>query len=106
MKHVQIGCIAFFMFFTILDLKASSNDKQVNGTVQTTNIVDSEKNDAIQVRRLEIKNIDKTTLSHSQKKSLRQEVRVMNKEKVHGGGGIYLSLSAIVIVLLLLVILL
>jgi hypothetical protein len=50
--------------------------------------------------------MDKSNLTTSQKKMLRKEVRAINKEKVHGGGGIYLSLSAIVIVLLLLVILL
>jgi hypothetical protein len=64
------------------------------------------KNEALLVRLLEIKNMDKSNLTTSQKTMLRKEVRAINKEKVHGGGGIYLSLSAIVIVLLLLVILL
>jgi hypothetical protein len=50
--------------------------------------------------------MDRSTLTNSQKKLLRKEAQAIKREQVHGGGGIYLSLSAIVIVLLLLIILL
>ena len=93
-----------------IELRASVTDSaSIPLRVQSTIIVDKAKvakNDALLVRLLEIKNMDKSNLSKSQKKALRKEVKAIGKEKVHGGGGIYLSLSAIVIVLLLLIILL
>lgn len=96
--------------FSAIDSEASVTDSSVmSAGFQSTLIVDkakTDKQDALLVRLLEIKNMDKSNLTSIQKKLLRKEVKATGKEKVHGGGGIYISLSAIVIILLLLIILL
>lgn len=53
----------------------------------------------------EIKDMDKSTLSRSERKELRKEVREINKEIRSTGNGIYLSVGAIIIILLLIIIL-
>ena len=66
----------------------------------------------IKARVNEIKSIDKSTLTHEQKKELRVELREMRKEarainSSDGmGGGIYLSVGAIIIIILLLILIL
>ena len=106
MKNFKILFICYFMLFSIQDSNASIGVDSIIKTAHVNDKINSIKNDALQQRRLEIKQIDKSTLSNSQKKILRKEDQAIKKEQVHGGGGIYLSLSAIVIVLLLLIILL
>jgi len=55
----------------------------------------------------EIKSMDKSNLSRTERKELKKELRSLNKEaRVFGRGGIYLSLGAILIIILLLILIL
>jgi len=56
----------------------------------------------------EIKNMDKSNLTVSEKKALRKEVKAMKKEvrRERSGSVIYISLGAVIIIVLLLVLLL
>lgn len=54
----------------------------------------------------EIKEMDKSALSRSEKKELRKEVKTIKKNLKRSGQGIYLSVSAIIIILLILILLL
>lgn len=54
----------------------------------------------------EIKGMNKSELSGSEKKELRKEVREIKKEMKAISGGVYLSVGAIIIVILLLILLL
>ena len=54
----------------------------------------------------EIKNMDKSSLTSSEKKNLRKEVKGIKKEMRSISGGVYLSAGAIIIIILLLIILL
>lgn len=55
----------------------------------------------------EIRDMDKSNLTSSERKALRKEVREMKKEvKRDGSKGIYLSVGAIIIIVLLLILLL
>ena len=54
----------------------------------------------------EIKAMDKSDLSSSDKKSLRKEVRAIKSNLRSSGNGVYLSIGAIIIIVLLLIILL
>ena len=55
----------------------------------------------------EIRDMDKSNLTSSEKKALRKEVKEMKKEvKREGSKGIYLSVGAIIIIVLLLILLL
>lgn len=61
----------------------------------------------VMVNRLhEIDAMDKSTMSSSEKKVLRKEVRVIKKEIQRSGGGVYVSVGALILIILLLIILL
>ncbi|PJB11702.1 MAG: hypothetical protein CO119_10445 [Flavobacteriales bacterium CG_4_9_14_3_um_filter_40_17] len=54
----------------------------------------------------EIKAMDKSDLSSSERKALRKEVRATKKEMKQVGGGVYLSIGAILLIVLVLILLL
>lgn len=54
----------------------------------------------------EIKAMDKSHLSRSERKELRKELKEMKHEARAMGGGIYLSVGAIIIIILLLILIL
>lgn len=54
----------------------------------------------------EIKAMDKSDLSRSEKKELRKEVKEIKAELKSTGNGVYLSVGAIIIIILLLILLL
>lgn len=58
----------------------------------------------IEHRLVEIRNMDKSSLSRADKKELRKEVKSLKKEAA--SQGIYLSIGAIIIIILLLILLL
>lgn len=54
----------------------------------------------------EIKNMDKSDLSRTERKALRNELLDMKKEVKATNGGVYLSVGAIIIILLILILIL
>jgi DNA-binding protein H-NS len=54
----------------------------------------------------EIKPIDRSTLTKTDRKALKKELREMNKEARVMKGGIYLSVGAIIIIILVLILIL
>lgn len=73
--------------------------------VNTTKTKDPRASQLIQ--RLEyIKGMDKSGMSRMEKKSIRKEVKGINKEMKVISGGVYLSVGAIIIIILLLILLL
>ncbi len=54
----------------------------------------------------EIKTMDKSAMTHSEKKALRKEVRTIKATLKASNNGVYLSVGAIIIIILLLIILL
>lgn len=58
----------------------------------------------VMINRLEeIKEMDKSSLSRSEKKELRKEVRAIKSELKATGNGVYISVGAIIIIVLLLI---
>ena len=57
-------------------------------------------------RLIEIRNMDKSNLTSSEKKALRKEVREIKKEIRQNQYGVYLSIGAIIIIVVLLILLL
>lgn len=53
----------------------------------------------------EIKEMDKSELSRSERKELRKEVRTIKSNLAASGNGVYLSVGAIIIILLLILLL-
>jgi hypothetical protein len=60
----------------------------------------------IETRVLEIKTMDKTSLTRQERKDVRKELQEMKKEAKAMGGGVYLSVGAIIIIILLLILIL
>lgn len=60
----------------------------------------------IKTRVEEIKAMDKSDLSSSERKALRKELREMQKEAKVMKGGVYLSVGAIIIIILILILIL
>lgn len=61
---------------------------------------------ALETRLMAIKALDKSDLSRSEKKQLRNEVTYIQKKMVANSGGVYISAGAIIIIVILLIILL
>jgi len=62
--------------------------------------------DKITNRVEEIKAMDKSDLSRSERKELRKELKEMKQQARAMGGGVYLSVGAIIIIILLLILIL
>lgn len=66
--------------------------------------------EALNARFLEIKTMDKSNLSGSERKALRQEKREIKRALKKGGsissGGIYLSAGAVILIVILIIVLL
>src|SRR5450432_2151104 len=60
----------------------------------------------LMTRLKEIRDMDKSNLTSSEKKALRKEVKEMKREVRRNQNGIYLSVGAIIIIVLLLILLL
>ncbi|HYK76521.1 MAG TPA: hypothetical protein VEV16_06060 [Daejeonella sp.] len=77
--------------------------------VNTTNVplTDQQELQRIEQRVLEIKNMDKSSLTKQQRKDLRKELVSMKKSaRKIARGGVYLSVGAIIIIILVLILIL
>jgi len=78
-----------------------------NTTAITANTKEMPAEVKVMFNRLEeIKKMDKSSMSSSEKKVLRKEVRAIKAELKATGNGVYLSVGAIIIIILLLILLL
>jgi hypothetical protein len=105
-KKIMVLCVLAVGLISIQPVRANSLNKTVNKTETTTTPAQEERSKQIRTRLFEIKAMDLSSLSSSEKKALRKEVRAIKKEMKEMSGGIYFSVGAIIIILLLLIILL
>ena len=116
MKKLALSVMAAIMFILVIppQLRAENEPAPVAVTAPATV---ASKDASVLVARVEaIKAMDFSTLSSTEKKELRKELRAIksnlkesNKNDVvatSGNGGVYLSVGAIIIVILLLILLL
>ena len=106
MKKLPLYVLAVFMMFAVIPLQLQAAANTTPAAMAATKPVESELIEALNARLVEIKEMDKSTLTRSEKRALRKEVREIKKELKTLSGGVYLSVGAIIIVLLLLVLLL
>lgn len=91
---------------TIAPVKLNAAINPVNKSEVVVTAAQAERAKQITARLYEIKAMDKSSMSASEKKALRKEVKAMKHEMREGSGGIYLSIGAVIIIILLLIILL
>lgn len=110
MKHTSFYTV--FLFLILFNVSGTAN-----ATINLPTVADStltatdpnaqvEANNRMLLRLEEIKAMDKSNLTHTEKKALRQEVKTIKHELTVNGGGVYISVGALLLIILLLVILL
>jgi hypothetical protein len=104
MKKFAICLMMTCLSLTFLPLNLNA------ATAEPTSIVGTKANEIAEVKALELrlnelKEMDKSKMNSSEKKSMRKEVRSINHRMHDIGGGLYISGGAIIIILLLLLIL-
>jgi hypothetical protein len=115
MKKSILGLSIALLLFAVVPGQIQANSEKSKASVTSTTMISSKaaRSEAAEVRLNEIKAMDMSTLSSSEKKELRKEVRAIKSESkanskyVEGGhGGIYLSAGAVIMLILLLILLL
>ncbi len=101
-RYVFILLSLVFIIPTQLKAENESNP----ALVSPTKTVESAEATVLLARLEKIDAMDKSTMSFSEKKKLRKEVRAINKNLTELGGGVYLSVGGIIIIILLLILLL
>lgn len=106
MKKITFCLIIVGASFIIQPLQ--TNAATTSKTESTSTPITQAEANTLTGRLNEINVLDKSSLTHLEKKELRGEVKTIEKQlKASGnGGGIYLSVGAIIIIILLLIILL
>lgn len=102
MKKITLSLMVMVLSLTVIPNIALANNTEPIAAAKT---VPAE----VQVmydRLTEIKEMDKSEMSSSEKKELRKEVRSIKSELRSTGNGVYLSIGAIIIIILLLILLL
>jgi hypothetical protein len=106
MKKISFCLVASCMLLTFQPLQTIAATTTAPTSLVVSTTTDAAKAKTMILRLEEIKAMDKSNLSSSEKKSLRKEVRTIRTELRTMGGGVYLSVGAVIIILLLLIILL
>ncbi|MEO9098844.1 MAG: hypothetical protein ABI267_00885 [Ginsengibacter sp.] len=96
-----ISALLITMCIGMISPAFASGENPVTGTPKSATELRGQE---ITNRLIEIKNMDKSNLTTSEKKELRKEVKKMKKDR--NRNGIYLSVGAVIIIVLLLIILL
>lgn len=97
----------FALIFT-LGISANSVNAAEKTTRPATELTTEQqaKLDKITTRVEEIRQMDKSQLSRTEKRELRKELKEMKNQAKAIGGGVYLSVGAIIIIILLLILIL
>ena len=106
MKKILV--ILIVACFTLVVFPTETRSKEVVTTKTEENIKPEQSAEvkALLLRLDEIKLLDKSDLTRTEKKELRTEVKTIKSELREMGGGIYISVGAAIIIILLLIILL
>jgi hypothetical protein len=107
MKKIAILFIALSSLFLSNYASATSDPTKDPITSNNTVPVDTAAQlKVLELRLNEIKEMDKSALTRSEKKELKSEVKEIKKEMKALSGGVYISAGALIVILILLIILL
>jgi len=106
MKKITVCLFAVLLSLTFFPLQLIAKAETVSASATATKAAESAEIKVLIDRLEEIKAMDKSNLSSSEKKALRKEVRSTKEQLEATGGGVYLSVGAIIIIILLLILLL
>ena len=106
MKKLTLCIATVLLLFTLIPTQLKAVADNDPATKASTETVMTAENTALLARIDEIKDLDKSKLTSSQRKDLRKELRQIKHTLTLDGGGIYLSVGALILVILLLILLL
>lgn len=106
MKKMKVLLLAMLLTFALSPLQSMAEGETETAAVATVEAVEAAEAEVILNRLEEIENMDKSSMSASEKKEMRKEVRSLKNDLKELGGGVYLSVGALIIVILLLILLL
>jgi hypothetical protein len=107
MKKLAIYLMTALVLLTFTPTQMRAGTEPISSTITEPKTAESkEEADALIARLGEIKNMDRSNLSSSEKKQLRKEVRATKSRLKELNGGVYLSAGAIIIIILLLILIL
>ncbi len=98
--------IMAIMSLTLVPNVATASTTDPVTTASNNGTKDAARAEVLMNRLKEIKEMDKSSLTRTEKRALRKEVRAIRSELAATGNGIYLSIGAIIIIILLLILLL
>ncbi|MCF8239564.1 MAG: hypothetical protein K9I85_15485 [Saprospiraceae bacterium] len=102
MKKITISLILCgWMAFLPIQSHAITHASPVERTLSGP--VGDPEADALVKRLLEIKEMDTSTLSRSEKRALREEARSIEKALKHNNGGVYISMGSAILIIVLLI---
>ncbi|MBC7746116.1 MAG: hypothetical protein H7096_13555 [Flavobacterium sp.] len=100
----KIYILAFAIFMSVMSTAVmAKDDKPANAQLTGQQELRLK---TIERRVLEIKQMDKSSLTRLERKDVRKELQEMKKEAKAMSGGVYLSVGAIIIIILLLILIL
>ena len=106
MKKFIVCLLTGFLFLTFTSTQLAAATKPTLPPSDPTMTVQSAQANALMLRLDEIKALDKSNLTSSEKKKLRKETRSIKSELKALSGGVYISAGALILILILLVVLL
>lgn len=107
MKKFTGSLMTAFLLLAFMPSSVKAATEPIAATASvTTATVESAEANVLLARLAEIKAMDKSNLSFSEKRKLRKETRAIKSDLKALSGGVYLSAGAIIIIVLLLILLL
>lgn len=107
MKKLLFYSLAVLLLLALSPMQLEAAPESNSPPANTTEIASSDAVNSLLARLDEIKALDKSVMSPSEKKDLRKEVRTIKKElKELGAGGYIITVAASIIIILLLILLL
>lgn len=106
MKKLTLCILSTFLLLSLVPMQLKGVSVPTAVPVSSAKPAESEEAEILLSRLEEIKAMDKSGLSSSEKKVLRKEVRSIKSDLKDIGRGVYLSVGSIIIIVLLLILLL
>jgi hypothetical protein len=106
MKNLTVSFMMAFLFLTFSPMSVKAITASSIGTTEPIKTAEQAQAEVLITRLNDIKELDKSGLTSSEKKELRQETRAIKKNLRDIGQGVYLSAGAIIIIILLLILIL
>jgi hypothetical protein len=93
------------LLIMLVSVAPALSAKNITRTTVVTSTMDAAEAQKLVNRLEELKAMDKSTMTRSQKRAARNEVKAIQKT-MSSGGGVYLSVGAVILIVILLIILL